>query len=152
MGGEFLKEKIKEQLTLQGHELTGALNESISYNVKGGKNPVLEGYAANHFQYVEYGFSKEKASYAQKDYLIDYFLKRGLEEKDAKRAAYFTIVKWKEEGMSTKASAKYSKNGKRNKVLQNVFEEHGPALDKMILDAFDSELDHKYREEKSETI
>ena len=110
------KELISE-LTAQGHKNTGELERSIKGQIDGER---LQGVALAYIQYLNYGFDKSKASYSQVPFLINYFKSKGLNDKEAKQAAFATVSAWKREGMPTQGSYQYSKNGFRKDVIENL--------------------------------
>lgn len=147
----------------QGHHLTGAWEQSLrgtiiespdSVAVIGTMNfygAILEqGVPANRIP-----FGGRKATGGTSQYiqgLVGYFKKRGLNEREAIRAAFATANKHKKEGMPTKGSERFSKTGKRTKFINTVDKAISDDIDKMVTDGLDAIVERKYREEKSETI
>lgn len=121
--------EIKKQYTMQGHTLTGNLVNSLRWEIET-KDTKLTGkvYIADYGLYVNNGVSAVnipfgkggggKSKYIQG--LIRFFLLRGLGDKEAKGAAFATARKHKKEGMPTKASSRFSKNGKRVGALDDA--------------------------------
>lgn len=128
---EESKQLIVAAIKERGHVLTGNLISEISYEVKYfGNVTVGRMYMPTYGFYVEFGVRPERIPYTIPngatrkgasgrrskyiDGLISYFTKRGLQDDEAKRAAFATARVHKREGMSTVASARFSKVGKRN--------------------------------------
>ena len=122
--------EIKKQYTLQGHVLTGNLVNSLRWEIETGDTKLTgKIYIADYGLYVNNGVSAVNipfsggsgggtSKYIQG--LIRFFLLRGLGDDNAKRAAFATARKHKKEGMPTKASSRFSKNGKRTEALDDA--------------------------------
>lgn len=149
----FINTFIRKEMVDQGHHLTGAMEESLEATItaKPGETD-MEGFAAHYTQYVNYGFPASSANFGQVPYLIDYFKKRGLSEKEATGAAFATVKVWMKEGMPTTASNRFSTTGKRTNMIEDAFEKNGQALDNFIGAGFDRLIEAEFQQEKSETI
>ena len=123
--------EIRKQYTLQGHVLTGNLVNSIRWEVEIGDTKLTgKIFTADYGLYVNNGVSSVKIPFSgsggnggRSKYiqgLIRFFLVRGLGDQEAKRAAFATAHKHKKEGMPTKNSNKFSKNGKRVGALDDA--------------------------------
>ena len=67
------------------------------------------------------------------DGLTDFAKKRfGLNDKEAQSAAFAIAKKQKKEGMPTKNSFKFSKNGKRTGFIDDTIQNATPAIEKII--------------------
>jgi len=116
---EYIKKRFADEFAAQGHHLTGAAEESVSFNEAINDNRrSLEVLANYYVVYVDKGVkpSEIKSPYAPAriDGLTRYWkMRRGLNDKDAKRAAYATATKHAQEGMPTRNSERYSSTGKR---------------------------------------
>lgn len=126
----YLKLALRKELRDQGHVLTGDLERSIDYEirqvgdiiqsemsgndygdalndgVKAGSIPYTRGSGATESEYI--------------DGLIRNFKFRGKSEEEAKRAAFATANTQKKDGMPTRGSMKYSKNGRRTGFIDHV--------------------------------
>jgi hypothetical protein len=138
-----IKEKLKLEIKNRGHSLTGELENSITYEVQNAVNSIAFVFSYNDYgRIVNNGTKAARIPYNGRtgrggtskyiQALIDYGKKRGIaDDKQAKQFAFAVAAKQKKEGMSTKASARFSKNGKRN-AWQNVvlveIEKQIPAL------------------------
>jgi len=140
----FLKkvvEEIREQIKLQGHELTGSLSNSVRYEIK--KFPsIVQGliFMADYGTYVDAGVGASRIPFSgtaapgqgQKGKTSKYIqglqafwmLKKNLTEKEALSAAFATAKKHKKEGMPTANSKKFSfaQNNKRTGFLDDAID------------------------------
>lgn len=161
-----IRKNLIAEWVAQGHHLTGSWEKSLHGSVVNtGGAAILFGTMNNYGAILELGVSKDRIPYGGNtgsgakggtskyiQGLISYFKLRGLDEKEAKRAAFATAATHKKEGMPTAGSKVYSKTGQRTKFIQIVDKAIGPAVDRMILDGLDDIVDKKYHEVKSETI
>jgi len=119
----FLISKAREELEAQGHKLTGSLERSLQFTIQGDLNKLIGSvYMADYGIYVDKGVKASRIPYSKgsgaktSKYiagLTDFFIKRGLDFKRARGAAFATAKKQKREGMPTRSSYAYSKNGRR---------------------------------------
>lgn len=117
----------RRELEGQGHKLTGSLIASIETKLQVKRNAILGLVLMNdYFEHLEYPLPPERVPYgsgsgAKQSKLIraltNYWKKRGLGNDEAKRASFATANKWKQEGRPTKASFRFSKNGRRTGFL-----------------------------------
>lgn len=150
---DFINKILRKELVDQGHHLTGALEESIAFTIsKTGDINRLEGFAAHYSQFVEHGFPASSASYKQVPFLIDYFIARGLDEKEATAAAFATVTVWMKEGMPTQASKRFSSTGSRTNFVDHAFTEHAAEINKAIEVNIDKAVDELFKREKNEII
>lgn len=129
-----IKENLKKEIKLRGHSLTGELENSISYEVENAVNSIAFVFSYNDYgRIVNNGVKPSKIPYSGRsgrggtskyiEALIEYGKKRGIAESEAKGFAFAVAAKQKKEGMSTKASRRFSKNGKRNAWQDSVLAE-----------------------------
>lgn len=112
------KGSIKRELIDQGHVLTGKLRDSIREEVSwDNRQAQAILWAEDYAVIVNVGLDKSKVRYPI-SVMIEYFRKRGLPIKEAKRAAYATRTVHQREGMPTKASSRFSKSGYRRGFIQ----------------------------------
>ena len=120
--------EIRKQYALQGHILTGRLANSMRYEITQedvrliGKI-FMEEYGLdlnNGVRAKAIPFGNNQAARDYRAGLMRFWMLRGLSFAGAKRAAYFTHKKHREEGMPTKASSRFSKNGKRVGALDDA--------------------------------
>lgn len=141
--------EFKLELRKQGHYNTGKLDDSIEGQVRKDR---LEGYANFYAAILNQGYGKEKASMKQWGFLKDYFLTKGLTEKEAGGAAAATIKKWQQYGMPTPNSYAYSQTGKRKDFIQIVIDTLNKVIDPIISTGIDKIISSKFAETKNETI
>jgi hypothetical protein len=148
-----LRNATASELKAQGHHLTGALAQSIKPSVvkiPGGWS--LQISSLNYQKYLHWGVAAAKASFRQFPFVVQYFRKRGLTEKEAKGAAAATIRTWMKEGMPTNNSLVYSGTGTRLKFLDDADRKAWPAAGAAISSAIDNEINKVFHQTKSETI
>ena len=124
----LLKLELKSKLEAQGHGSRNAskLIDSVEFDITASANILVAGmYLEDYYIFVERGVNASRIPYGGRgtgrggtskyiQALIRYWrLKRGLPEKEAKRAAFATANKHKEEGMPTRSSFRFSKDGTR---------------------------------------
>lgn len=149
----LINEIIKKEMAAQGHHLIGSMEESLVSQIgKKGKADTMEGFAVHYTKFVNEGFPASSANYGQVPFLIDYFKKRGLAEKEATAAAFATVRVWMKEGMPTQASKRYSSTGSRTNMIENAFAGNESKIDDFITSGIDFVVDEHYRKEKSERI
>ncbi len=122
---EYMIADLKEELSSQGHILTGKLKESIdlmNVGLNAGNIEALVGLE-DYYGILDKGVSSSRIPYhpgsgrkSSKyiDALINFWMiKKGLGKEEATRAAFALARKHKKEGMPTQSSWAYSKNGRR---------------------------------------
>jgi len=134
--GEIAVEAVKLELAAQGHRLTGALIDSVTYQVKQNATgamiegllldygiPVNTGVPASRIPYSG-GRSGGGASAYIRGLQLFAQLKFRVSKKEALGIAFAIANKHKKEGMPTQRSKRFSKTGKRTGAikdgLQNV--------------------------------
>jgi hypothetical protein len=111
------------ELIAQGHRLTGNLVNSFEQTITFvGGSIKAEVFVADYGLIIDGGVKPSRIPYNRGsgartskyiEALIEYWRKRGLNELAAKRAAFATAAKQKQEGMPTRDSYRYSTNGRR---------------------------------------
>lgn len=130
---ELLQQESRRELEEQGHRLTGSLSESIAYKVTATDDKVVGVLTGNDYGvYLEFGVSPGRIPFGgggapggKSKYiegLIRFFTLKGLEPREAMRAAFATARVQKREGMPTKRSFQFSSNGKRTGFVTNAAE------------------------------
>lgn len=149
----IIERAIRAESQAQGHTLTGAMEDSLkATSLKENGEDVLQGTAVNYTGIVNDGFPASSASMKQFPFVVKYFELRGLGAEEAKRAAAATIRVWMKEGMSTKASARFSNTGKRQKMIEDAFEKAAEALNKTMDEGLNKVVSDLFNREKSITI
>jgi hypothetical protein len=142
---EKVRLDLATELEQQGHRLSGKLEKSISYEILQEANAFVIA-----FDYLKYGiyvnngvspqnipFSGRTGRGGTSKYiqaLIDYAQARGMNKPVS--AAFAIAHKHKREGMPTKASRRFSANGRRtgfqNQVIEDVQKELPNLIDKHL--------------------
>lgn len=166
--GKILDNNLIDEWTKQGHHLTGAWEKSVhGMVVATGNVIVLTGTMAGYGVYVDEGVSAERIPYGGASAgkggtgagtskyitgLYNFWKLRGLNDKEALRAAFATAKTQKKEGMSTVASGRFSQTGKRQQFIAAVTKVVNEGVNDVISDGLDAIIDKKYHETESETI
>ena len=133
--GDIAVEAVKLELAAQGHRLTGALIDSVTYQVKQTSNgalvegllldygiPVNTGVPAANIPYSGSRSGGGNASKYIAGLTLFAKLKFRVPQKEAQRIAFAIANKHKKEGMPTQASKRFSKTGKRTGAIQDGLE------------------------------
>lgn len=146
-------EDIKIELLAQGHNLTGqTINSIYAQMTYENGTIILEGYGSVVVAIQNKGVEASRTSWRQFPFLVNYFRQRGYSEKQAKAFAAATIKAWAKQGMSTKASARFSETGERQGAVETVFKENDDRYDQALGDAVDLTLKQVFDKEVSEEI
>lgn len=134
-GMQLIVDELKEEMRAQGHVLTGSLLRSLEVDVsfeRDGVRGVLKW--SEYGNYLERGvkaaqipFRRGSGARVSKyiQGLIRFFELRGLNEREAKSAAFATANKHKREGMPTRSSYRFSSNGRRTGMIERTVEKQG---------------------------
>lgn len=130
---ELLVEESRKELETQGHRLTGSLSNSLAYKVTASTDKVVGeltgsdygvylefGVAANSIPFGGGGSPGGKSKYIEG--LVRFFKLKGLEPREALRAAFATAHVQKREGMPTRRSFAFSANQKRTGFVTHAAE------------------------------
>lgn len=149
----LINELLRRELDEQGHRLTGALEDSLdAEQSKDGADHVLTGTAALYAKFVQDGFPAQSATMKQFPFVYRYFLQRGLEDSEAKRAAAATIRTWMNQGMPSVTSKAFSKTGSRTDFARNAFVGAQPRIDEYITNSLDFVVEGEFQKTKTETV
>ncbi len=139
------KEWINE-IKQQGHSLTGSLEKSLevkelislkaiilNFFANNYGNILDKGTKANRIPYTE-GSGRKTSKYIEglKDFAKKRFM---LDDKSALNAAFAIAKKQKQEGMPTKNSFKFSKNGRRKQLIDFTLSNSEKQINKIIENA-----------------
>ena len=140
---EKIKSLLIEELKQQGHRLTGALENSIQYQIKEdstGITAVMLGL--DYGLIVEFGVAADRIPYGGKSGsggtskyiqgLVRFFQLRGLVAREALSAAFATAAVHKREGMPSRGSYALSSNSRRTGFVKNTLEQYLPTLEQQI--------------------
>ncbi len=151
--GRYINELIREEWRLQGHPLTGSFENSLyGLTSKNGVRMDFNGYGAKHGKIVNDGLQPNEIQDNMKYKLVVYFTLRGFSLADANKFAVLTMKKWRQEGMSTEASGRFSLTGRRQNFIEEAIFEHESIIDDMLLNLFDASVEEHYRLTKNETV
>jgi hypothetical protein len=132
---------VRGELRDQGHRLTGGLIENIEVVVsEQGDTVTGKLIGPDYAIYVDAGVPANRVRYPVK-IMIEYFQKRGLAVKDATRAAWATRAKHKIEGIPTKASFRFSKNGRRTGFIKAGIEAKIQEMQRIFADEIGGDID-----------
>lgn len=148
-----MRKRMRMELRAQGHHNTGELEKSfVSEVIIEGEVVRVIGKAQGYFEYLNTGTRPEKASFKQFPFLVDFIKSKGKDEKTAKQLAAMTINRWKVEGMSTVASARFSKNGRRRGFIKAVMDEHEKNMDHDVTKEIDKVFNKEFFNKKTEVL
>lgn len=144
----LLQYRLRKRLQQQGHSLTGALENSLDYEVVyENENWIGRMFAADYGVFVEFGVSSKKIPYTpgrgrggKSEYiqgLIRFWEARGLNQREAISAAFATANVHKREGMPTRASFSYTRTGTRTGFVTEVLEESDEDIRQLIRGDFE---------------
>jgi len=138
-----LQKRLIAELRAQGHRLTGALEDSISFDIQTDGSTITAvmtaldyglvmefGVPANRIPYGGKGSGGGTSKYIQG--LVRFFSLRGLGSREALDAAFATAKKHKREGLPTRGSFAFSSNGRRAGFVRNTLEQYLPQLTEII--------------------
>ena len=141
----LLKLELQAKLEAQGHgrRNTSKLIQSIEYEITATSNILVAGmYMEDYYVFVEKGVRASRIPYSRGsgrktskyiDALVRFWrFKKGLSPKEAKSAAFATANKHKKEGMPTRASFRYSKDGTRLGFLEITLNKFEPEVTKIL--------------------
>lgn len=134
-----IKRLLIQELSQEGHRLTGSLESSISFEVKAdavGVTAILTAF--DYALVLEFGVPASRIPYGgrtgrggQSKYiqgLYRFFTLRGLGTREALGAAFATANVHRREGMPSRGSYAFSSNGRRTGFTRSVFESYLPTL------------------------
>lgn len=148
---ELFREKLREELKAQGHSNTGKLEKSIAYDIELKAEKIIVSLFMNTYGiFVDTGVKSSRIPYSGRtglggrskyiDGLISYFRSKGLNERDAKGAAFATANIHKKEGMPTRNSYRYSSNGRRTGFVNEAWTSIQSEFEQIVTDHFYSRL------------
>ena len=144
---------IKDEFRAQGHSHTGSFESSFTPELRTiGKVSILTSYALRYGMTVNTGLLPSQITKKLLPGLIQYFIEKGYTPAKAKIFANNTFKKWKQEGMSTKASKRFSKTGARQNFIESAFIAREHDIDEYLTNSFDFAIEQEYRKTKNEII
>lgn len=162
-GGQMLAEGMISVWKKQGHHLTGGWEESLQYTIVGSSvDTTITGTMNLYGIFVDRGVTADRVPYGGGNTgattskyiqgLKNYWMLRGLGEREALSAAFATAKKQKSEGMPTAASSAYSETGQRTQFIAITDQEVTPKVNEFISSGVDAIVDEVFHETKSEII
>ena len=147
-----LQSALREELRLQGHELTGKLSDSIIFEVSAtGSELVGQMFFEDYGVYVNVGVTAQNipfgggkgrkggtSKYIQG--LIEFWEHRGLSGREAVGAAFATAHIHAREGMPSRASYQYTQTGERLGFVQDAVERRIADIENTIMEKFGASL------------
>lgn len=140
-----IKSKLILEFKAQGHQLTGSFINSIEFDVviDDGKFQITysyamygiylrKGVAASRIPYSGRGKGRVSTGRTSKyiQALIAYARKRGM--RNPKRAAFAIAAKHKREGMPTRASYRFSRNGRRTLFQESILDSERANIEREV--------------------
>lgn len=143
-----LQEGLRLELVAQGHELTGKLSNSITFETsKDGSAVIAQMFMEDYGVFVELGVQAQnvpfggrgggrggKSQYIQG--LISFWEKRGLSGREAIGAAFATAHVHKREGIPSRASYAFSNTGERTGFIRDAITGRLDVIRQSIADKF----------------
>jgi len=136
---EHVLKMLQEEIINQGHKDTSKLLKSLQYDIIYKSNAI-----EIIFSYIFYGrFVNDGVPASKVNYpiqiMIDYLKRKGvIKSKKDEGIAYAVRAKHKKEGIPTKASLKFSKNGRRtgfqDHVISQIPSKVQPLIDSQIIE------------------
>jgi hypothetical protein len=123
--GELLVDEIREQIAVQGHNMTGALSKSVEHKERITTDGVVIQFLLNDYGIIParipYGsFTGAKVSKYIQGLKRFAKIRFRVTEKQALGIAFAIANKHKKEGLPTRGSYRYSKNGKRKNYIEDA--------------------------------
>ena len=148
--GDYLLFKLGKELTDQGHRLSGNLIRSLEYKVRTKTQDLILEFLANEYgEELNTGVPASKIPrYPSLEYLrlvrdlARYATQRmGLRGKAAKSAGHAIVRAWQREGKPTRASYRFSKNGRRTGWVDYTLLNEEETINEFIEDFVGRELE-----------
>ena len=136
---EAIVKDLRDELNEQGHKATGDLDKSITFEITESDSDGFLGviFGNDYWEAVDTGVTAAKIPYTPAaktgkktskyiQALIDWAatIKPELDEKEQKSFAFAVAHKHSAEGMPTKDSYSFSRNGERTNFVQRVIDKH----------------------------
>ena len=140
-------EDLKKMLQLQGHHLTGTLEDSLQGVINDIENGCeLSASALEYIETLETGIPAEQINIAANlDAMTKYVqLRMRYQGRKAVQVAYLILKKQSQEGNPTDNSKQFSQTGERTHVVTNTFianqDKYGEMIDVAVSSVLDSEF------------
>lgn len=137
--GKALVDEVRNQILLQGHNLTGALSKSVEFKTELVPDGIIIRFLLNNYGLpVNNGVIPSRIPYGKKtgakvskyiQGLIRFAkIRFRVTEKQAKGIAFAIARKHIKEGMPTQSSYKYSRTGKRTDFIEEAIIKEAPNI------------------------
>lgn len=161
-GAKIMDDGIREESRAQGHYLTGAMENSLSH-IAGRLGPfrILTGTAVEYTRFVNNGVAAGRIPFKQGsgagksayiEGLRQFFILKGLSDKEALSAAFATAKTHQKEGMPSRRSYAHSSTGQRTGMIEAAMTKKEQQLDAYMSDGFDNLIEQQFQKSKSETV
>jgi hypothetical protein len=133
MIGDFIVDKLRNELEQQGHRNKGVLQDTMRAEVsESGNGYEIVIYAKDYAKYVELPMEAGKwvSVYALAQWVEEKGIATG--EKEIKSIAFAIRRKMYDEGRPTKGSLKFSKTGRRDGFIEVVMDENTKLIVQMV--------------------
>jgi hypothetical protein len=141
---EKVVELIQQEWAAQGHRLTGAFEERITFDfLVEGTDTIINFRDTTDRRYgkiINAGVRPDQIRYpfarARIEGLINYAkMRMGASDKDAVSIAFAIATKHKQEGMPLPGTERYSTTGKRTQFVEDATRELQPIIEQYMADA-----------------
>lgn len=148
--GDYLVLKLGQELTDQGHKLTGALIASLEYQVRTTTTGMVVDFLANEYgEKLNTGIPASQipkypsAGYLKLVFELTRYVERrmGLRGGLAKKVAGRIVRAWGREGMPTRASYRFSKNNRRTGWVDVILKQESDEIERMVSDFVGRQLE-----------
>jgi len=152
--GEYLVIKLGQELREQGHSLTGALIESLEYRVRSFAGRMVVEFLSNDYgAYLNAGVPASRIPYTAGGKrrggkslyiqgLIRYVERRmGLRGREAVGVAFAIARAHKREGMPTRGSYQYSRNGRRTGWVDVILKQEEQEIERQVREFVGREME-----------
>lgn len=155
---KLIDRELRKTLKSQGHSNTGALESSIDSRVSGTE---VNGEMLDYGFIVSDGVKSSRIPFRRGsgaktskyiDGLVAFFKTKGLSDEEAKSAAFATANVQRKEGMSTSASARFSKTGQRQNFIEISLENKSKEVDDILTKGMDEIFEKEFKKQKTETV
>lgn len=150
-------EDIKKELSLQGHEDTGALAASMRPWSAGVNNEmVVQAYALGYINELEYGVKPQNIRLTKAEFndLREWVGRKiaTFGESDKTSIAAAIVRKWQKEGKPLNTSKEFSKTGEILNAISTAYEKNETKYNNALDESIINDLDEDFLKIKSSTI
>jgi hypothetical protein len=146
------REIVRKELRDQGHVATGKLANTMRIEVQESQSRVVANlWLEDYFLNIEYPLQAGRVPYTRGsgarfsqlvESLMRWFRQKGVS--NPSRATFATINKWKKEGRPTRASFRFSRNGRRTGFMKESVKTFSKDLGDEVIDIYASKIRGRY--------